>query len=137
MDVTEDDSSSNVRLEIVEDHRQDDATRPTFVVGREFDSFNELSSAVKEYEYANSVTLYTRSSRSIEAAKKRAPKRHFSEGLVYSELDYACVHGGRHYKSHSKGVRKSQRLVLLAHACMTYILDYMLQYVSKGMSIYD
>ena len=61
----------------------------------EFHSFDELSSAVKDYECANSVTLYTRSSRSVEAAKKRAPKCHFSEGLVYSELDCLCTRGER------------------------------------------
>lgn len=83
-------------LDIVEDDGLTLNSR-AFVVGGEFHSFDELSSAVKEYECANSVTLYTRSSRSINAAKKRAPKRHFSEVLVYSELDYACVHGDRHY----------------------------------------
>ena len=80
-------------------------------IGKEFSSYVHLTSAIKEYEASNSVTLYTRSSRSIQAARKRAPNRHFSDNLVYSEIDYACVHGGREYKSHSKGIRKSQRLV--------------------------
>ena len=70
---------------------RDRVPAPLFSVGREFHSFDELTSAVKGYKYANSVTLYTRSSRSIEAAKKRAPKRHFWEGLVHSEIDYACT----------------------------------------------
>ena len=120
MDTGKDDSSSaglsiGRELDFVEDFVEDDSlSTRAFIAGKEIHSFDELSSAVKDYECANSVTLYTRSSRSVEAAKKGAPKRHFSEGLVYSELDYACVHGGRHYKSHSKGIRKSQRLVLLA-----------------------
>ena len=102
METGEDDSSSrssSASLSIgkeldIEDDREDDSQRPstrTFIVGREFHSFDELSSDVKEYECVNSVTLYTRSSRSIEAAKKRAPKRHFLEGHVYSEIDYGCT----------------------------------------------
>ena len=84
-------------------------------VGKEFSSYAHLSSAIKEYEAANSVTLYTRSSRTVQAAQKRAPNRHFLDNLTYSELDYACVHGGREYKSRSKGIRKSQRLVDLLY----------------------
>ena len=44
-------------------------------------------------------TIYTRSSRSVEAARKRTPNRTFLDKLKFSELDYACVHGGRDYKS--------------------------------------
>ena len=84
-------------------------------VGKEFSSYAHLSSAIKEYEAANSVTLYTRSLRTVQAARKRAPNRHFSDNLTYSELDYACVHGGCEYKSRSKGIRKSQRLVDLLY----------------------
>ena len=69
-------------------------------IGKEFSSYAHLTSAIKEYEASNSVI-----------ARKRAPNRHFSDNLVYSEIDYACVHGGREYKSHSKGICKSQRLV--------------------------
>ena len=43
--------------------------------------------------------VYTRSSQSIEAARKRAPNRRFLDKLKFSELDNACVHGGREYKS--------------------------------------
>ena len=81
-------------------------------IGKEFSSYVHLTSAIKEYEASNSVTVYG-SSRSIQAARKRAPNRHFSDNLVYSEIDYACVHGGREYKSHSKGIRKSQSLVVI------------------------
>ena len=86
-----------------------------FSIGSEFTTYTQLSSAIKNYEAANCITLYTRSSRTIQAARRRAPNRHFSELLVYSELDYACIHGGRDYKSHSKGIRKSQRFVSLAN----------------------
>ena len=85
-------------------------------IGKEFPSYAHLSSAIKEYEASKSVTLYTRSSRTVQAARKRAPNRHFSDDLVYAEIDYACVHGGHEYKSHSKGIRKSQRLVDILYA---------------------
>ena len=73
--------------------------------GKEFSSFEEVCASIKKWEEANFVTLYTRSSRGLEAARRRAPRRTFAEQLKFSELDYACVHGGREYKSKS-----SQRL---------------------------
>ena len=142
MDAGNNSSSANLsiaigrELDVCEDDRENGGlSTSTFIVGSEFHSFDEVSSAIKDYECVNSVTLYTRSSRSIMAAKKRAPKRHFSENLKYSELDYACVHGGRQYKSHSKGIRKSQRLVVQL-AFITTRFAYMLQYISEGMPIY-
>jgi len=120
MDSSKDKSSSaslsiGRELDIVED---DCLSTSVFIVGREFHSFDKLSSAVKDYECANFVSLYTRGSRSIKVTKKHAPKCHFSKDLRYSELDYACVHSSCQYKSHSKGIRKSQRLVLLALTCI-------------------
>ena len=61
------------------------------VSGQEFSSFEELSENVQKWERKNFVTLYTRSSRSIEAARRRAPNRTFLDKLKFSELDYACV----------------------------------------------
>ena len=79
------------------------------IEGREFSSFEELSKSVKKWEEANFVTLYTRSSRGLEAARRRAPRRTFAEELKFSELDYACVHGGREYKSKSSQKRLNQK----------------------------
>ena len=79
------------------------------VSGQEFHSFEELSEGVKNWEKKNFVTLYTRSSRSIEAARKRAPNRTFLDKLKFSELDYACVHGGREYKSKATQRRPCQK----------------------------
>ena len=79
------------------------------VIGQEFCSFEELSESVKKWEKTNFVTLYTRSSRSIEAARRRAPNRTFLDKLKFSELDYACVHGGREYKSKATQRRPCQK----------------------------
>ena len=73
-------------------------------IGEEYSSLQELS-----WEESNFVTLYTRSSRSVEASKKRAPKRKFNDELKFSKLDYACVHGGRDYKSKSTNKREKQK----------------------------
>ena len=78
-------------------------------VGEEYSSYQELSSAIRHWEGSNFVTLYTRSSRSVEASRKRAPKRKFNDELKFSELDYACVHGGREYKSKSTNKGEKQK----------------------------
>ena len=93
-------------------------------VGLEFSSYEDLCSAIKTYERLHFVTLYKRSSRTIQAAIKRAPNRHFADQLVYSELDFACVHGGRDYISRSKGKRKAQRFVLLVAKQTMYMRLY-------------
>ena len=74
----------------------------SFSPGRQFSSFEELEKAIKAYEEENYTTLYRRSSRTINAARKRAPHRHFVDKLVYYEMDLACVHGGRKYISKSQ-----------------------------------
>ena len=79
------------------------------VSGQEFCSFEEVSESVKKWEKENFVTLYTRSSRSIEAAKRRAPNRAFLDKLKFSELDYACVREGREYKSKATQRRPCQK----------------------------
>ena len=76
------------------------------ISGQEFSSFEELSKSVQEWEKKNFVTLYTRSSRS---AKKRTPNRTYLDELKFSELDYACVHGGREYKSKATQSRPCQK----------------------------
>lgn len=77
--------------------------------GGEFSSYEELAASIRKWEAANLVTLYTRSSRSVEAARKRAPRRTFSDKIKFSEVDYSCVHGGREYKSRSSQKRVCQK----------------------------
>ena len=53
----------------------------------EFSSFHELSKSIKKWEEANFVTLYTRSSRGLESARRRAPRRiGLGLGAIYSVL---------------------------------------------------
>ena len=76
------------------------------VIGQEFVTFEEFAESLKRWEETNFVTLYTRSSRSIEAARRRAS---FADKLKFSELDYACVRGGREYKSKATQKRPCQK----------------------------
>ncbi len=77
--------------------------------GQEFCSFGESGKKLKKRGKEIFFVPYTRSSRSIEAARRRAPKRTFLDKLKYSEIDYACVHGGREYKSQSTQKRLCQK----------------------------
>ena len=65
------------------------------IEGGEFSYFQELSKSIKKWEEANFVTLYTRSSRGLESARK-APRRTgqglglglgLGLGAIYSVLD--------------------------------------------------
>ena len=65
-----------------------------------------IRNRLQEYQNLKKVHLYNyvRRSRTIEAASKRATKKHFNKELEYSELDFACIHEGKDgYKSTSTG----------------------------------
>ena len=82
-----------------------------FVVGECFSSYKQLKDKVEAYEKARSIQLGYRDSRTLEAAKKRVPKR--VEGanfeLKYYSIHLACLFGGRSFKSKCKGMRKHQQ----------------------------
>ena len=121
MDADEEDDVSAIGSEVergfgAEPEFEND--RPTIAVGIEFDSYDQLCSAITDYKYSNYVDLYKRSSRGLESAQNRATKRRYCDALVYSEIDFCCKQGGRDYKSRSKGIRKEQRSVQLSNMCM-------------------
>ena len=80
-----------------------------FFEGRDFTSFEELSTEISEYEKRFFVNLYVRSSGTVESAKRRAPNKVFCEDLKFSELDFSCKKEGRKIASKSKGIRPNQR----------------------------
>ena len=60
------------------------------------------------YCTGNFVELYRRDTRTIENALKRGSIRKeqdINHSLVYYEVHYSCVHGGKKYNSRSKGKR--------------------------------
>ena len=77
--------------------------------GQEFSSYSEVLEALQIYQNKNYVQFYKRNSLGIQAAAKRCPKKNFSPELKYSEVDFRCVHGGKKFKSQSKGVRPNQQ----------------------------
>ena len=76
----------------------------TFKLGERFDSFAELEEKITQYEQENYVNLWVRSSRTIEAAHL---KKHLDSAIRYYEIKYACIHGGKKFKSESTGARSS------------------------------
>ena len=68
-----------------------------------FDSFSALEKVIDNFQKRNSVQFYIRDSRKMEAAKRRVPNRNFNTRLVYSEIIYCCIHGGKTFKSERKG----------------------------------
>nr|XP_047137574.1 uncharacterized protein LOC124814065 [Hydra vulgaris] len=77
-------------------------------VGDIFNNFNELKLAIKEYEKSRFVSLYVRDSRTIDLAIKKGLQRYINKDLKYYYLTYCCYHGGRQFKSRSKGLRPNQ-----------------------------
>ena len=78
-------------------------------VGSSFSSFDDLENRITQYQEDRFVQYYKRDSRSIEAASKRAPSKSFNPRIKYSELVYSCIHGGKKFKSKSKGYRPQQQ----------------------------
>ena len=67
-------------------------------IGSSFTSFSELEKIINQYQ---------RDSRTTEAASKLCNKT-YNPRIKYSELVYTCIHGGKKFKSESKGIRPQQ-----------------------------
>ena len=81
-------------------------------VGDSFDSYSELKDLpTREFECANHTQLVHRDSRTLTAARKRAPKvvERAKPELVYYSIHLTCMFGGKKYKNESTGVRPRQR----------------------------
>ena len=76
-------------------------------VGQTFSTFADLESKIEEYKAGNYVDLYMRNSRTVGAAKSRTSVALKPE-LVYYEVKYACVHGGRKFSSRGTGKRETK-----------------------------
>ena len=80
-------------------------------VGDSFDSYNEFKGRVREFELANHTQLVHRDSRTLNGAKKWAPKvvERAKPDLLYYSIHLTCVFGGKKYKQESSGIRPRQR----------------------------
>ncbi|CAG5120965.1 unnamed protein product, partial [Candidula unifasciata] len=66
-------------------------------VGDSFDDFSSLKWAVEMFEKSQKSNYWIRDCRTIEAAQKKGIKRTMKESLIYYNLTWACVKGGRSY----------------------------------------
>lgn len=80
----------------------------TFFVGEEFTSFTELHRRIQSFQLRNSVQLYIRSSRKIQAAQVRSTDGYNPE-LKFAEIYYACVRGGRKFQSRGSSSSSAAR----------------------------
>ena len=67
-------------------------------LGQSFSCFEDLDTAIKQYQTQNFCVLVTKDSRSIEAAQKRLAQKKLNPALKYNELKFACHHGGYYRK---------------------------------------
>ena len=79
-----------------------------FSVGELFSDYVSLEKKVKDFEITNFVKLSKSDCRKISASSVRCPEKRFNADIVYSEIKYSCCHGGKAYKSRSKGERPNQ-----------------------------
>ena len=67
-----------------------------FEVGQKFKSLKEFESQLKHYQDAKCIQMY-RSSCKIESTKTKQTIK--NNDLIFSELIYTCIHGGRNFAS--------------------------------------
>ena len=82
-----------------------------FRVGDEFNSFDDLRDKISTFGQTQFVQLYIRRSRTIIMASKRRTKKIYNEDLKFAELEYACINGGKNFKTTSTGERPNQQKV--------------------------
>ncbi|XP_066266550.1 zinc finger SWIM domain-containing protein 3-like [Branchiostoma lanceolatum] len=100
--------------EVIQDNEDmAEAAATKLKVGATFDSYAEVQFAIHAYQTRNFVQLYIRDSRTFCNAARRAANKNVNPWLKYKEINFACVHGGRKYKSHSSGVRPNQKTFLM------------------------
>ena len=67
--------------------------------------------ALKKFEQDNHVQLYKRSSRKLGTGSKYKNMEVAESAaglLIYKELDYSCIHGGKHFSSISNPQRPNK-----------------------------
>ena len=83
----------------------------SFVVGEKFASYEDLKAKITAYEKSRSIQLCHSDSRTLEAAKKRIPRKveRAKKELVYYHINLSCVFGGKKYRCKGNGNRPHQR----------------------------
>jgi hypothetical protein len=71
-------------------------------VGTKYNFFTDLECALKKFQQDNYIQLYKRSSRKLGTGSKYKNMKVAESAaglLIYKELDYSCIHGGKHFSS--------------------------------------
>ena len=80
-----------------------------FCEGEEFASYAELKDNISEFERMEFVQLNVQRSKSIEAARRRAPTKNYKDDLKYSAINLVRMYTWRErFKTTSKGERTGQ-----------------------------
>jgi len=99
-----------------------------FCVGDEFKSFSDLTERISELKITQFTQLNVQRSRSIESASKQAPFKEYNEDQKYSDIDLVCVHGGKKFKTASKGEQlKVCSPIVIIHVCHSISLTSLLR----------
>ena len=72
-------------------------------VGEKYKSFTDLECALKKIQQDNYIQLYKRISRKLGTGSKYKNMEIAAGFLIYKELDYSCIHGGKIFSSISNG----------------------------------
>ena len=83
------------------------------IVGAKYSSFAALKVAISDHEKSNFVQFFKRNSRTIESFQRHYPSKRelrIPQAIEYPELDYACIHGGKPFRSKANQ-RPNQRFV--------------------------
>jgi len=76
-------------------------------LGEVFGSYEEFNEALSKYCDKEYVTFYKREARTIVGAKKKTD-RYINPNLKYYQLKYACIKGGKKFKSSGSGKRNTR-----------------------------
>ena len=98
----------------------------SFRVGEQFPSFLSLQSKIEQYQSANKIQMYRRSSRCLAAAKSRCPNRVFKEEIKYWEL-YSCINGKKQFKARGTGARNQSCQVIYIYIYTGMTCDMILR----------
>ncbi|XP_076068232.1 uncharacterized protein LOC143040736 isoform X1 [Oratosquilla oratoria] len=93
---------------------------PVFFIGARFYSFADLQWHLRRYMEENQVEFWKRDCRTIRAARKRGVHHPIQDRLLYHEIKFCCVHGGRNFRASGNGLRykSSQRKNCCAHIAL-------------------
>ena len=79
-------------------------------VGLSFASYSAIENLISEIEKENFIQLYKRTSETIERYKNRMKRpKDVNADIKYVRVEYKCIHGGKNFKSESKGDRPNTR----------------------------